>query len=354
MAFGDARAGQAPKGRASRTAKIRDFANAFLISFMTQAVAGNSSGRSSAGKTPELFELKSASLSLLALVLKTADPAALDAELQAKLGETPDAFHHDPLLLDLSQLPAAANAAIDPINSVSSVNPGQTVAQGTVPAIDGQGQLSLEAETPVEASAEAAVPAARVDIAALLPLLRRHRLQPVGVVGANAAELARAAELGLAEVPDLPVRAERESREPREKVVEQVIKEVVKEVVVERPVEVPVPAETRTVYVDKPLRSGQQVYAKGADLVVLAAVNHGAEVIADGSIHVYAPLRGKAIAGARGNTDARIFAQQLDAELIAIAGIYRTSENPLPDNVRGKAAQVRLDGEKLLMEPLGT
>ena len=319
---------------------------------MTQAVAGNSSGRSSAGKTPELFELKSASLSLLALVLKTADPAALDAELQAKLGETPDAFHHDPLLLDLSQLPAAANAAIDPINSV---DPGQGVAQGAVPTIDGQGQLSLEAETPVEASAEAAAPVARVDIAALLPLLRRHRLQPVGVVGANAAELARAAELGLAEAPDLPVRAERESREPRgEKVVEQVIKEVVKEVVVERPVEVPVPAETRTVYVDKPLRSGQQVYAKGADLVVLAAVNPGAEVIADGSIHVYAPLRGKAIAGARGNTDARIFAQQLDAELIAIAGIYRTSENPLPDNVRGKAAQVRLDGEKLLMEPLGT
>ncbi|WP_431263222.1 septum site-determining protein MinC [Roseateles chitinivorans] len=192
-----------------------------------------------------------------------------------------------------------------------------------------------------------------MDIAALLPLLRRHRLQPVGVVGANAAELAQAAELGLAEAPDLPVRAEREPREPREPRVEKVVQQVIKEVIVERPVEVPVPTEVKTVYVDKPLRSGQQVYAKGADLVVLAAVNHGAEVIADGSIHVYAPLRGKAIAGARGNTDARIFAQQLEAELIAIAGIYRTSENPLPDNVRGKAAQVRLDGEKLLMEPLG-
>jgi septum site-determining protein MinC len=310
---------------------------------MTQAVAGNSSGRSAAGKSPELFELKSASLSLLALVLKTADPAALDAELQAKLGETPDAFHHDPLLLDLSQLPAVTDAA-------------EATAQRAEPAIDGQGQLSLEAETPADTAnaastaSEGAEPVARVDIAALLPLLRRHRLQPVGVVGANAAELAQAARLGLAEAPDLPVRAERESREPR---VEKVVQQVIKEVVVERPVEVPVPTETKTVYVDKPLRSGQQVYAKGADLVVLAAVNHGAEVIADGSIHVYAPLRGKAIAGARGNTDARIFAQQLEAELIAIAGIYRTSENPLPDNVRGKAAQVRLDGEKLLMEPLG-
>jgi len=308
---------------------------------MTQAVAGNSSGRSAA-RTPELFELKSASLSLLALVLKTADPAALDAELQARLGETPDAFHHDPLLLDLGQLPVVAPVAQD--------------AAPVTAAVDGQGQLSLEAEATTAADGAAIEPASRVDIAALLPLLRRHRLQPVGVVGANAAELAQAAALGLAEAPDQPARAERESRESRdtrEPRVEKVVQQVIKEVVVERPVEVPVPAESRTVYVDRPLRSGQQVYAKGADLVVLAAVNHGAEVIADGSIHVYAPLRGKVIAGARGNTEARIFAQQLEAELIAIAGIYRTSENPLPDNVRGKAAQVRLDGEKLIMEPLG-
>ena len=321
---------------------------------MTQAVAGNLSGRSAAGKTPELFELKSASLSLLALVLKTADPAALDQELTAKLGETPDAFHHDPLLLDLSQLPA-----IDAVETRSA-----PVAERVVEAVVGageagtaaseaQGQLSLDdaaTESPADApsTTPSTAPVARVDLAALLPLLRRHRLQPVGVVGANAAELAQAAGLGLAEAPDEPVRVEREPR------VQKVVQQVVKEVVVERQVEVAVPAQAApTVYVDKPLRSGQQVYAKGADLVVLAAVNHGAEVIADGSIHVYAPLRGKAIAGARGNAQARIFAQQLEAELIAIAGIYRTSENPLPDNVRGKAAQVRLDGEKLLMEPLG-
>ena len=321
---------------------------------MTQAVAGNLSGRSAAGKTPELFELKSASLSLLALVLKTADPAALDQELTAKLGETPDAFHHDPLLLDLSQLPA-----IDAVET-RSAPVAERVAEAVVgaeeastAASEAQGQLSLDdAATESPADAPSTTPStttvARVDLAALLPLLRRHRLQPVGVVGANAAELAQAAGLGLAEAPDEPVRAEREPR------VQKVVQQVVKEVVVERQVEVAVPAQAApTVYVDKPLRSGQQVYAKGADLVVLAAVNHGAEVIADGSIHVYAPLRGKAIAGARGNAQARIFAQQLEAELIAIAGIYRTSENPLPDNVRGKAAQVRLDGEKLLMEPLG-
>ncbi|WAC72487.1 septum site-determining protein MinC [Roseateles sp. SL47] len=280
---------------------------------MAQALAGTTdttAARSAtAGKSPDLFELKSASLSLLSLVLKSADMAALAHSLTARLGETPDAFHHDPLLLDLSQLPPP------------------------------QAQEGTEADT--------APAGPRLDLATLLPLLRQHRLQPVGVVGANEAELAQAAALGLAEAPEAAAPVARP--EPR---VETVVQQVIKEVVVERQVEVAVMTEARTVFVDKPLRSGQQVYAKGADLVVLALVNHGAEVIADGNIHIYAPLRGKAIAGARGNTDARIFAQCLEAELIAIAGIYRTTENPLPDNVRGKAAMVRLDGEKLLMDPL--
>jgi septum site-determining protein MinC len=95
------------------------------------------------------------------------------------------------------------------------------------------------------------------------------------------------------------------------------------------------------------------VYARGGDLVVLAAVNFGAEVIADGSVHVYAPLRGRAIAGARGDAAARIYTTCLDPQLVAIAGIYRTSEHALPANVDGKPALVRLDGERILLEPLG-
>jgi septum site-determining protein MinC len=108
--------------------------------------------------------------------------------------------------------------------------------------------------------------------------------------------------------------------------------------------------------VDKPLRSGQQVYAKGRDLVVLAMVNPGAEVIADGNIHVYAALRGKAIAGAKGNSEAMIFAQAMEPELLSIAGVYRTSENALPTDIWGKAAYVRLksspEGEKLVIQAL--
>ena len=108
--------------------------------------------------------------------------------------------------------------------------------------------------------------------------------------------------------------------------------------------------------VDRPLRSGQQVYARGRDLVVLSMVNPGAEVIADGHVHVYAPLRGKAIAGARGNGDARIFALCMEPELVSIAGIYRTSDLPLPADVAGKPAMVRLtsgpEGDKLLLEAM--
>jgi len=109
--------------------------------------------------------------------------------------------------------------------------------------------------------------------------------------------------------------------------------------------------------IDRPLRSGQQVYARGRDLVVMSMVNPGAEVIADGSIHVYAPLRGKAIAGARGNDEARIVTLCLEPELISIAGVYRTSDVPLPPEVRGRPTQVRLLGGaegKLAMDPLQT
>jgi septum site-determining protein MinC len=85
---------------------------------------------------------------------------------------------------------------------------------------------------------------------------------------------------------------------------------------------------------------------------VLDVVSFGAEVIADGHVHVYAPLRGKAIAGARGNTEARIFSTCMEAQLVAIAGIYRTSEVPLPDAVQGKAAHVRLDDQKLVFDAI--
>ncbi|MCB1886798.1 MAG: septum site-determining protein MinC, partial [Rhodocyclaceae bacterium] len=97
-----------------------------------------------------------------------------------------------------------------------------------------------------------------------------------------------------------------------------------------------------TMFVDRPLRSGQQVYARDADLVLLGGVSHGAEVIADGSIHCYGPLRGRALAGARGDEKARILSSNFGPELVSIAGVYRTFERGIPQPVAGKAAQVRL------------
>lgn len=130
----------------------------------------------------------------------------------------------------------------------------------------------------------------------------------------------------------------------------------------ETPVTTPPPAAViaavPTLFVDRPLRSGQQIYARGGDLVVLAAVNAGAEVIADGSIHIYAPLRGRALAGAGGADNARILCTRFEAELVSIAGLYRTFETGVPVELAGKPVQVRLtrkpseDTGRLIVEPL--
>jgi len=107
---------------------------------------------------------------------------------------------------------------------------------------------------------------------------------------------------------------------------------------------VPAPAP---MIIDTPVRGGQRIYARGTDLIITAVVNAGAEVIADGNIHIYAPLRGRALAGASGNTAARIFTMSLEAELISIAGIYRTFENGYPALTAGAPIQIRLNGDKI-------
>lgn len=264
-------------------------------------------GRKSASRTGT-FELKSRRFSLLGLMLHSADMTELAADWAERAGA--GGFEHEPVVIDLSNVPRA------PV----------TAALG-----EGQAALALDGPAPV-------------DLKAIVELLRASQLQPVAVAGATPEELVLAHELGLADAADEPVAAV--AAAPAE-----TVREVVREITVEKIIERP-GAPAPTLVVDKPLRSGQRIYAKGGDLVVLALVNHGAEVIADGSVHVYAPLRGKAIAGARGDTSARIYAHSLEAELLSIAGIYRTTENPLPADVAGKPAQVYLDGEKLLMQPL--
>lgn len=100
-----------------------------------------------------------------------------------------------------------------------------------------------------------------------------------------------------------------------------------------------------------PVRSGQQVYADNRDLTVLSQVGAGAEVIADGSIHIYGPLRGRALAGAQGNEKARIFCRAFHAELVAVAGHYKVLED-IPKELHGKPVQVWLDNEELKIAAL--
>nr|WP_225590816.1 septum site-determining protein MinC [Pseudoxanthomonas sp. PXM03] len=106
-------------------------------------------------------------------------------------------------------------------------------------------------------------------------------------------------------------------------------------------------ADTKPGLVQKtPVRSGQQLYAENRDLTVLSTVGAGAEVISDGSIHIYGALRGRALAGARGNADARIFCREFHAELVAVAGHYKVMEE-VPKELRGKAVQIWLDQDQL-------
>jgi septum site-determining protein MinC len=105
----------------------------------------------------------------------------------------------------------------------------------------------------------------------------------------------------------------------------------------------PAAGHTGPMVISQPVRSGQVVYAQNADLVVLAPVNPGAQVIADGHIHIYAPLRGRAVAGVQGLLGARIFCQRLEAELVAISGAYLTADD-IPEARRGRPAQIHLEG----------
>lgn len=255
------------------------------------------------------FDLKSAAWTLTVLRLQSADVAVLAAALDARFADSPGLFDGEGVAIDLAAL-----------------------------RDDG----------------------AAVDFSALLPHLRRHGMLPVAAMGGNPAQMAAARAAGLAEAPDVPAATRAEPPRPVQKqVVRAAPVEVVREVEVIREVEVvrevaAEPVSVPPMVVDKPLRSGQRVYAKGGDLIVLAVVSFGAEVIADGNIHVYAPLRGRAIAGARGDTTARIYSTCLEPQLVSVAGIYRTTETPLPDSVAGKPALVRLDGEKIIVEPLGS
>ena len=240
-------------------------------------------------------ELKFGQVGVANLRLKRHDPEAISAELASKMTTAPHLFSRTPVILDLSHLP----------------------------------QLPGEDE-----------------VRDLFARIRAAGMMPVGLsYGTSANE-------SLARTLDVPLFAK--FRAAFERAGEPMVAAPAAAVIEPAPpaaAPVPARATAATLHQDAPVRSGQQVYARGGDLVLTKMVANGAEVIADGSIHVYGALRGRALAGAQGDESARIYCQEFHAELVSIAGHYRVFED-LPADLRGKPVQAWLEGEKLLLARL--
>jgi septum site-determining protein MinC len=259
--------------------------------------------RATAAVIEPLIELKFGQVGIANLRLNHYDPEALRAEIEQKVGSAPQLFGRAPVVLDLSRLVQLPDTA-------------QTLALLDAVRAGGMLPVGLSYST-----AENELLAKELN----LPLFAKFRAVYERMSSGDAA----------AEAPTSPPapqpRAAKTTEEPAPPAAFS-----------------PQPSTLRHA---KPVRSGQQIYARGRDLVVNAMVANGAEVIADGSIHVYGRLSGRALAGAQGDAAARIYCLDFQAELVSIAGRYRVFEE-IPAELRGKAIQAWLDGEKLLIEPL--
>jgi septum site-determining protein MinC len=246
-----------------------------------------------------ILELKAAAFTLPVLRLLGLDMDAVENELVPKVSQAPGFFRNTPVVIDLTAL------------------------------------SDFDAD---------------VGFPQLVGLLRGLGMMPVGVRGGNPAQHEAAAAMELAIFSD--------AHKPRQRVAASTAEQAD-----QQPAAVPEPAQVRqppaadavdagaSLLIDRPVRSGQRIYASGGDLTVVAAVSSGAELMADGNIHIYAPMRGRVIAGLKGNLNARIFCQDMRAELVSVAGHYRVSEN-IPADLKGKRVQVFLDHDVLRIEPL--
>jgi septum site-determining protein MinC len=252
---------------------------------------------------PAAFDLKGTMAPLTVLRLHATDVALIERQLRIKIAQMPQLFVDAPVLLDLGAL------------------------------ADGGAGLAL---------------------AALVAMLRQCKLVPVAASNVPEGLRAEVAALGLGVLqPQLGARAGRGDAAEGGDLAPAEPRVAEASPTTEAPALAPTaPAASAVaraaahggpVVVNQPVRGGQIIYAQNNDLVVLAPVNPGAQVIADGHVHIYAPLRGRAVAGAQGLLGARIFCQKLEAELVAISGAYVMADE-IPADRRGKPAQIFLDG----------
>ncbi|CAM5193154.1 putative septum site-determining protein MinC OS=Castellaniella defragrans OX=75697 GN=minC PE=3 SV=1 [Castellaniella denitrificans] len=269
-------------------------------------------------KTAAVLDFKSASLHVLRAVLHTADTAELTRALDQRMLEAGAFYENEPVVLDAQGLDQAPDwrALADALRRHRLHPIGVRAPKALLASADEAGLAPLDISTGRQAEGRAAAPA-KAARAASAP---------------EAPDTPAPASAGRAK-PAAPAGAAAADNEPSP------------------PAGTETPA-AETLVIRHPLRSGQRIYARGGDLIVMGMVSQGAEVIADGHIHVYGPLRGKAMAGARGNPHAMILTTQLDPELLAIAGVYRVVETRLPDSLHNRPAQVELDGDTLRIRAL--
>jgi len=295
------------------------------------------------GKTPQALDFKSATLYAIRVVLHSAQTAELLESLARRMNDAGAFFENEPVVIDASRIEGIVDwpTLLDALRS-HRLHPVGVVAEGEQQAAaTAAGLPAVDVGTAPVRPTSAPVPDHDVPAAAVTPEKPANdtagthssptptvtTAPDVNALDGNTAgsssspEASRSSETSAADRATAPI-----SRPPE-----------------------PAPA---AMVINRPLRSGQRVYARNTDLIVIGVVSRGAEVIADGNIHVYGPLRGKAMAGARGDTSARIFTTQLDPELVAVAGVYRVIETGLDAGVQNKPAIVSLSGESLQIESL--
>jgi len=248
--------------------------------------------------TTTVLEFKSSTFFAPILILFNNDIASIELSLQEKIRLAPDFFKNSPLMIDVSELNKQNH---------------------------------------------------EIDIVEITTVLRKIGLFPIGLRGGNNRQNNQARTLFI------PIDTVRANDSPMSfgKTQKDEIPDQPKEEVTETPI-APVVASpsssVATTLITQPVRSGQRVYAAG-DLIILSQVSAGAEIMAEGNIHVYNTLRGRALAGVQGKTDARIFCFDLQAELISIAGDYKTNED-LNKQIRKKPVQIYLKDHALIIQEI--
>ena len=270
-------------------------------------------------ETPSL-DFKSATLYAIRVVIQHADTSDLVAALNKRMADAGSFFENEPVVIDATRV----EGAVDWKTLVRALSDHSLPVIGVV--ANGENLIAARAcgLVPVELSASSPRAAPESAVTTAAPTPGTPALDPsapsASAPATGAAQAITATTGGDPAAPAVP--------------------------------QSPAAAGAPTLIVRGPLRSGQRVYARNGDLIVIGVVSRGAEVIADGNIHVYGPLRGKAMAGARGDGEARIFTTGLDAELVAVAGVYRVIDSKLPDDVRRLPAVIQLDDQTLHIQPL--